>query len=381
MIIQEVKHKTKKRFSTVDVSNLDIQGYGADNAYPQDMRLLVASSGTAINCRDRYAKFIRGAGFADEVFYKSIINAKEQTTDNILRAVSEDMADFRGFALHVNYNVLGEITSVAHVPFDHCRLGLEDDNGYVSKIAVHPDWTVSSGKKRIKKPSKDTIDYIDVFNPNKGVVLAQMDAAGGVNQYNGQILYVTATGQMEYPTAKYDGVITDISTDEGLSNIRYRNTRNNFLPAGMYVFKEGTQVDDEDEEESGFDPEKLKTFQGDSEACKIIGVRLDREEEFPQFVEFPTKNFDKEYTVTSDAVEKKIYAAFSQEVFYRLSTGALGFSTDIVTDAFNFYNVETTDERILVEEAFKKVFQHFYIQVNPSSNYAIKPLTYAVGSI
>lgn len=389
MTIYEVKIP-KVRVPVVDVSNLEIQSYGKGNNYPQMIIQLLGGSSNAKSCVGRLAKFIRGAGFKDSAFYKSIINAKGQTCDTLLRLCSDDLAKFGGFALHVNYNLLCEISSVEHVPFENCRLGLDDDSGYVSKIAIHPDWTGSKGKKRYKKPSLETTSYIDVFNPNPDVVLSQIVAAGGIDAYKGQTLFVSKEGFMVYPAAIYDSAITDISTDEGLANVRYRNVRNNFLPMGMYVYRKGQKVMVEDKDgnlvegteyQNGFDAEKFKSFQGDSEACKIIGVGLDDGDEKPEFVEFPTKNFDKEFTVTKDATAEEIYAAFNQEVFYRIRSGALGFSNDIINDAFNFYNAMTIDERVLMEQSFRSIFSHFVYPVNQSNDYSLIPLSYAVQSV
>ncbi len=389
MTIDEVKIP-KIRIPVADATNLDIQSYGKGNNYPQMILQLIGASSNAKSCVGRYAKFIRGAGFQDVLFYKSVINTKGQTCDTLLRLCSDDLAKFGGFALHVNYNLLCEISSVEHIPFEDCRLGIDDDLGYISKIAIHPDWTMVKGKKRIKRPSKSTITYTDVFNPNTDIVLSQIIASGGIENYKGQTLYVSKDGYMVYPSAIYDSAITDISTDEGLANVRYRNVRNNFLPMGMYVYRKGQKVMVEDKDgnlvegteyQNGFDAEKFKAFQGDSEACKIIGVGLEDGDEKPEFVEFPTKNFDKEFTITKDATAEEIYAAFNQEVFYRIRSGALGFSNDIINDAFNFYNAMTIDERVLMEQSFRSVFSHFADPVNQTNDYSLIPLSYAVQSV
>ncbi len=389
MNIDEV-NLPKRRFAVSEVTNLDIQAYGDGNNYPQVVSLILSTSTNAIGCARQYAKFIRGNGFKDSMFYRSLINFRGQTCDMLLRLCSDDLATFGGFALHVNYNVLAEIVSVEHVPFENCRLGMDDDFGYISKIAVHPDWTGVKAKKRYKAPSKNTIDYIDVFNPRREVVFAQIENAGGIDNYQGQILYVSTSGVMRYPSAIYDSAIADISTDEGLANVRYRNTRKNFLPMGMYVYRKGQKVMVQDKDgnlvegeeyQNGFDIEKFKMFQSDANALAIIGVALDDGDEMPQFVEFPTKNFDKDFSVTKDTVVESIYAAFNQDVFYRIRYGKLGFSNDIISDAFNYYNAMTSDERILIEQSFKSIFSHFAENINPTNDYSLIPLTYVVKSI
>ncbi|MFR8224885.1 MAG: hypothetical protein ACLU9X_10515 [Alistipes shahii] len=78
-----------------------------------------------------------------------------------------------------------------------------------------------------------------VFNPSPDVVQLQIQAAGGIEFYKGQILYISRAGRNAYPLPLVDVVLTDMSTDEGLSNVNNRNVRNNFLTAGMLITKRG----------------------------------------------------------------------------------------------------------------------------------------------
>ena len=179
-----VKDLKKKSSNRVDVSYLrqfGIQGFGDDNLYPQTLRNIIAASSTGSECAERYANFIEGNGFKDIRFSEYVVNRKGDTVDDIHALVCPDVGDFDGMSLHINYNIFGEICELNYVPFENCRLLEEDSNGYVAKIAVHPDW---SGKKtRAGKPlqvKKENIDFIDVFNPRKEVVLSQIEAAGGI---------------------------------------------------------------------------------------------------------------------------------------------------------------------------------------------------------
>ena len=63
------------------------------------------------------------------------------------------------------------------------------------KIAVHPDWSGKTRKGKALQVKKENIDYIDVFNPQKDVILAQIEAAGGIEYHKGQILWVSMAGK------------------------------------------------------------------------------------------------------------------------------------------------------------------------------------------
>ena len=326
-----VKDLKKKSSNRVDVSYLrqfGIQGFGDDNLYPQTLRNIIAASSTGSECAERYANFIEGNGFKDIRFSEYVVNRKGDTVDDIHALVCPDVGDFDGMSLHINYNIFGEICELNYVPFENCRLLEEDSNGYVAKIAVHPDW---SGKKtRAGKPlqvKKENIDFIDVFNPRKEVVLSQIEAAGGIEYYKGQILWLSGGGKNVYPRSRADRVVTEMSTDEGLANVKFRNVRCNFLSAGIVITKKGQSIAGEDSsglnDNDGFS-DMLGKLQGDTNSLKMLEVEISSDEEKPEFVDLSSKNYDKEFSVTDASVVERIYSAYGQEPWYCIRIGKIG---------------------------------------------------------
>lgn len=317
MRVHDLKKKSSKRIDINYLQTLGIQTYGEDNLYPQTLRNIIAASSTGAECSDRFADFIEGNGFREVSFSEYVVNRKGDTADDIHSLVCRDMADFNGVALHINYNILGQIVEIQHIPFENCRLAEEDDNGYVAKIAVHPDWSGTKTRKGKKiRVTKENIDYIDVFNPLKSVVLAQIEAAGGIEYYKGQVLWVSMAGKDTYPTGKGDRVVTEMSTDEGLANVKYRNVRNNFLPSSIIFTKKGTEItfDKEGNEmERQVDDDSFSNtliqLQGDTNCGKIMEVTLENDEEKPEVVNLNSTNYDKEFTVTDASVVERIYSA------------------------------------------------------------------------
>ena len=381
MRVKELRHKSSRRIDNSYIQSLGIQSYGDDNLYPQTLRNIIAASSTGSECSERFADFIEGNGFSNELFSDYVVNRKGQTSDGIHTLVCNDVAIYNGIALHVNYNVYGEIVELHHVPFENCRLMEEDENGYVPKVAVHPDWTGNKTRKGKKiQVKKENVDYIDVFNPVKEVVLSQMEAAGGIEFYKGQILWMSMAGNNIYPVGKGDRVVTEMSTDEGLSNVKYRNVRNNFLPAGMVILKKGTHTDfdskDNDaRDDVSFSDNRLR-LQGDTNSNKILEVTLEVDEEKPEFVPFASQNYDKEFTVTDASVVERIYSAYGQEPWYCIRIGKVGFSGDILEDAFEYYNSIVSRQQRFIERAFQTVFRHWFETANPSDDYSVQPLTY-----
>ena len=383
MNINNVK-RTPKRVYVGYSSTLNIQLYGKDNLYPQRMRNLIQSSHTGGACCERYQTFIEGNGLNNTEFSEYVCNRAGETVDDIFRLVAHDMAMHHGFALHVNYNIFGEIVEVSHIPFEACRLEEETDDGSVVFINYHPDWTGHKSRKgKYIQVTKENTKKIYTFNPRREVVQAQIIKSGGIESYRGQILWFSMDGKWEYPRPIYDKVVTNLSTDEGLDNVKYRNVRNNFLVAGMLVHKKGASlgIDEDgnpikDDHNTSSISESLDIFQGDENACAIMDVTVEQDEDKPEFTRFEAQNFDKKFTMTEESVTKSIYIAFGQEVFYRIIEGSLGFSTDILSEAFRYYSSYTSSPRRAISRALKRIFDHWCEEANPSDDYEIQPLVY-----
>lgn len=353
-----------------------MQRYGLDNLYPQNLTAIVGASGTATLCLNRYARFIEGFGFLDVALAGITVNRMGQTMDDVLSLVAKDVARYGGFAMHVNYNVLGEVSEVQHMPFEMCRLEESDDSGYVAHILLHPDWQgkVTRNGEPVRVDDKH-IRRINVFNPD--VALEQMEAAGGAAQYDGQVLWCSMDGIWQYPTPMYDACITEISTDEGLGNVKYRNVRNNFLVSCMLITKKGMPKIDEDGEEEDrqmIADEELKAFQGDEKLGKILCVELENDEDKPEVVPFPSRNFDKDFMATDESVVERIYAQFHQEIFHAIRIGKMGFSGSVMQDAYEYYAGEVTTEQRFIERQFERVFSRW--AGGALQNFSIQPQRY-----
>lgn len=386
MTYREVKH-TKPRMVSSYNSTLNIQLYGDNNLYPQEMKQLVLSSGTGGICLERFATFIEGNGFNFEPFADFVCNPLGETVDDILHSIANDLASYGGFAIHVNYNAMCQIVSLTHVPFECCRLEEENEDGSVTHIIFHPDWSGNKTRKgnRVRVDKKNCIPYFQ-FNPKKEVVLAQIMASGGISQYKGQIMWVSTAGKNRYPLTIYDKIVTNLSTDEGLDNVKYRSVRCNLMPAGMLFRRRGTAltIDDSgkkmsDEEIAAAEEEgrdTLQEFMGDQNVGSIMEVYLQDGEAQPEWKPIENENFDRKFTTTSADVAQRIYSAFGQEPWYSLRVGKTGFSGGILSDAYDYYNSYTATYRRMIARAIRQVFSNWRFNANYHQDYEIEPLVF-----
>lgn len=376
-----VKHPVK-RYTTAYSSTLKIQYYGEDNLYPQRMCDLLDNSPTGSTCFDRYRTFIEGNGLYDEKLAEYVCNTFGDSVDDVFRLVAEDVAKYNGFALHVTYNLEAKITGIQHIPFASCRLDEEDDDGRVPFITIHPDW--EGRKTRRGKTLSVTRKYIRKiypFNPNPRVVFSQIEKDGGIHNYRGQILWCSLNGRNNYPKAVHDKIVTELSIDEGLSNVKYRNVRNNFLLSGMIVRKKGSMlgVDDNGNEvlQSRDDEflDSIESFQGDVNACSIMDVTVQNEEDQPKFISVEGANFDKKFQTTETSTVERIYSAYGQEPWYCIRVGKVGFSGDVLREAYEYYNSYVEPQRRVISRILKRVFDSWHEDIGVK-DFSIEPLIY-----
>jgi len=352
----------KERIVIRDDTAYGIQNYDVDNAYPQRMAELVASSGIATVCCDVYGKYIMGQGFKDKDFYKSDIN-RSQTTDKLLRLLVDDYKRFKGFAIHVNYNLNLRITELNYIPFEHCRLCLEDDLGYVSKIAIHPNWERNKYKKKL---IKGDVKFIDVYNPYAVPIQVERD---GIENYKGQIFYYSAESGT-YPKSSIDAERLTVETDDELQHFNYNNAAHSFLATHIMV----TRGNFESEGEKRQFLENIKNFQGGKNASRIFHVESELEEGDPKVIKVDQPNNEKLFEQTHRLISERVRRLFGiPTVLMESIPGSLGGEKQLA-EARKYYNDLTSDERMVFEETFKELCTNFYYDINKTNDYSIIPI-------
>ena len=361
--------KIQKRITRRDDRKYGIINYDDDNAYPQRTVDIVNGSGVAKSCIDILQKFINGGGFVTGG--DNLVNP-DLTTNELLRKHTMDYAKHKGFAIHFNYTITGEVASVDYVPFSHCRLGINKDTNEVDKIAIYDNWD----REKSKKVNKDDIDYIDVYDPRPEVVMGQIEAAGGIENYKGQVYYHGEYGELIYPLAYYDSELEDIETDSQIKLFKYRNISGSFMASHMLVrygqaegggyggagieppLKDEARADISFEEDDMVD--NLKEFQGAENFNRIMLIDAETPEQKPELIPFTHQNNDKLFEYHETSTQNNIRKVFAiPTVFLDAVSGSLGLSKEL-EQAVDFYNKMTVDERAIIEQCYSKIFQADY---------------------
>ena len=353
-----------------------IKGYGANNDYPQKVLEIINSSGTGKTCMDIYVKFVEGSGFQDQTLAEIVLNEKKERANSLLRKAAKDLKNFNGFAFLIKYDGLGLPYEYVNIPFEHCRLEIENNGSYTGRVGVHHDWTNELGKPF----RQDDVKWLSKLDQE--AVIEQMLEAGGPTEYLGQIMYFTVDGEWEYPISPFDPVITDMLTEDAVSTVKHRNAKYNFLPAGILVRKGikprtldtgALDPDDNYNREMLESADMIKNMQGDMNTSKIWVVDVDADEEVPEFIPFDAKNYDKEFTYTENSVQENIGKMFMIPPVLRGVDVGEGFGAEKITNAYNFMNSVTGNERRILEVAFMDLLEFYSTQF---TNFEVDPLKY-----
>lgn len=231
-------------------------GWGDGDRFPQTLLRVAGESDVARACLNVRYRFTVGNGFADRGLSRMIANAYDRDTfDRLLSKMSYSMAYFEGVALHVGYNALGKIASLRHVPIEKVRLRQPDDLGYLTHGAVFPHLGGSDrGKEKL-------YTELPLFDPRPEIVFRQMEEAGGIEQYRGQLIYATIWGPEDeyYHVPGWYSTPRNMETDAQLTNYDFRNVTGGFAGSGVLGVLEKPRAAGEEGEALEDDPNSLES--------------------------------------------------------------------------------------------------------------------------
>ena len=327
-----ISGKTRQRIVKPDYKSEKIYAWDADNAYPQRVHDLILASGTAKGCWSRYAKYIKGIGFSD-----AAINLRYM---KLLDAVCADYAMYGTFAIHVQYNLLGDIVKLTHVPVEYCRLSTD------GTIAVYDNWD-----KRDLNNSYSAAKIKRYPRYNRAEFTGALDGYDTIADHPGQI-FMLLPNEFEYPLAPCDSVIEDIRTDSEVKTFRNKNIRTNFMASHMFLHKGRF----EDENAKADFEDSLKNFQGADNVGNIMLIEVEDDTQKPELVPFTIQNNDRLWEYTEGAVINSIVRVYEQPPVLAgiLQPGKLGTSSEL-EEAHSLYNVVTETERDILGQIFSEM--------------------------
>lgn len=364
-------HKESRRTESNKYKGYPFLANGEKNDYPTMIELLVGGSATAKACAGVIADFIYGKGFSLEAearaaarqqrtrFRKDTlyINNKRETPNDLLKKVARSLSYHKGVFVQVNYNQLFQKTSVQVLPYRYCRLGARDSNNYRGKVLYYENWDNLQDKKEVDK----NVKAIDLYDPSPKVIQEQVDAAGGWDNYKGQVYFLNLDRNDSYPLAWADVVLLDCESE--MLSTKY--TRNGFKKGffGTYAFVTSTMNSDEARDEFR---DNLRNSIGVEAEQSVFHFELEmkgdklEDQVFVKPIESNVKADLFEYADKKTANNiRKTYGNIPP-VLIDFVEGKLGnTSGDSLKEARIFMQEQMQEERQDVQEMFEELFDNF----------------------
>lgn len=334
---------------------LGIMRWGEENFYPQTLKNIVEQSPSAKPAVDRVAKFYKGGSFEGEDI---IVNSYGLTLRDIVDRCAEDLAFFDAFSIQSNFNMLGEPNDMNPMRIEALRFNQFDELSYASKIGYHRNFGQNDKVEMnvVEHATKDNIKFINVWNPR--YAKDQFDnLEGGLNDYNGQILYYSGAGPSKYPVPPLQSVINFVLSDVENSILVRKETSTGFVSS--YILKSTLDYDDANliaMENS------IAQMQGARGMGKIMTISGLSEEEMKSTLleEIGAGNSSAiidSATKTFDLDKKVITGVYLIPPVLSGIDVATGFSTEALNDAYNVFNAITKQGRNTIEREVNKILK------------------------
>ena len=253
--------------------------YGDGNLYPQEIANLIYASKTASAAVEKMTENIICEGFKNEEF-RNITNDNGLNMDDILENTANDLARFKGWAWIVQYGLRegGYVpVGVYNVPFEYVRA--EKSENYLKDPKIY-NWRVFNNWDRQTVKATQVMQNSTVYNtydpknaPN------EIADCGGLENYNGQLLYVNLCTTRPYPISTFHSVRNEMDAEN--KNGKYVSRT---LGRGFHMCSIVTHGEFETDQEQQDFTDTLTEMMGSENAGSVLTVRNNNIEQKDKFI-------------------------------------------------------------------------------------------------
>lgn len=328
--------------------------------WPLKWHQAISESSSASSCVSTIADFLEGFGFSDTELEKLVVNSKGETFFQIHQKTTKDFAEFEGFYWRFKYNAMGIITEWEVLPFENCRLGKPDDNGYISKILYNPYF----GTSFYQNNKKQTTEF-DSYQPDQ--VRKQLEVQN--SKYKGQVFFFGTTTALSrfYPLPEAVSAIKWMKSEAGIADYHEDNINNGFLQP--FILGMIGNPDDP----SGVDPDNPSTkgeeldrvisenFMGSKRVGNMWVHWFNNKEEMPVPIAMPSNNTGDLFVTIDNQATKKITIAFKvPSILANINEGVtLGGDGNMVRVAVKLMQQRSIKKQRLLTDGYSKILKNF----------------------
>ena len=355
-----VSLKLSEYVAKSDAEKLDRKGwvnYGDANDFPQYLRDLSHESPVHGSLVVAIGDMIAGKGIKSEQ-YQAELDALDINT--LTYAAAHDLKLFGGFFIEVIWsNDRTVISKLNAIPFEECRIAVNQDDD--SEIGIFHSYDWSNTRKK-----KNTPEFIPKYN-----YLTRMEEPR-------QIYWCfTYTGSDTYPRPDYWSAINYIELDKQISIFHINQISNGLFPSTIINFYNG-QATPEQKQQMMMDWENKMS--GARNAGKVVMFFNERDQPKTEITPFPVNDADKQYQLMDTTATQKIITAHrvtTPLLFGIRETTGFGSNKDEMTTGLEIFNkqvIEPYQEKInsSIEELLSNQLPGVTFEIVPNTPLAIE---------
>lgn len=269
-----------------EIRGKDWISYGQKNMFPEvliDLLNTSAIHGTAIQAK---LDATIGEGIIDTG--NTIVNANNETLNDIYEKIAYDYLVFGGYSVNVIWNRGGDaIVELYHLPFANVRSGKLNEEDRVTDYYYSSDWNNVRKYKPVRYPA---------FNAKE---------TRGDNSSQIFYFYDYSPSSDVYPLPSYMGAVNDIELDARISRFHNANISNGMSPSLLINLPNGVPSP---EEQRVLHRELNRSFSGENNAGRVFLTFSDGADRAPQLTPVQSAN-DSYYVVLEERISSRILTA------------------------------------------------------------------------
>lgn len=337
--------------------------YFENDDFPLSWHKDISESPSATSCVSTIQDFLEGSDFSDRDLGKRKVNTKGETFWQIHQKTCKDFGEFEGFAWLFRFNALGQVVAWEHLPFENCRLGKPDSQGWIEYIFYNPFFGTADYQL-----NKDSIPY-HAYNPAN--VKAQYLKEG--SKFQGQVFFFGTTTALSrfYPMPEAHSARKWMNIEAGVADYHDENINNGFLQPFMLAM-----IGNPDEPINNPDPtdteapqtraEELdevvsKNFMGAKRVGNMWISWFSNKDELPVPIAMPSNNSGDLFLAVDTQATKKITIAFKVPgILANINEGvSLGGDGNTVRVAVKLMQQRVTKRQRMLTDAYETVMKMF----------------------
>lgn len=330
----------------------DIWTFGLDNQLPKLIHDLITQSPTASTASRLAAKAILGGGIN-----QTLQANKEHDLQDIFSIAADQIVDMGNVYLRLGYNGELKINSIKVIPQAKIRKGKSDDLGFSG--FYHFD------NKEFQDKNGEGVK-IHAYNGSKAAIEKQIESAGGIKKWNGQILHIKLDHGNHYTLPMCYPVLQDMLTEANSALFRANNTQKGFLNNNLLILPQLSNDEANEKFISDF-----KKLEGAAGSGKNLLFQSDAgvEDIAKQFLLTPLNSQpnDKLFEYSDKKAEANIAKAFRipQILINPQESGLFGSSGELLKAAKQFLFESYTEERNLLVSKLNMILKNWHEPVEP----------------